>query len=154
MPGGRVVLADDDVLLREGIARILTEAGYDVVGQAEDATTVNDLVRRHVPDLVVLDIRMPPTNTTEGLGAASAIRAEFPGTGILLLSAHVELDTAVDLLNDGQRIGYLLKRRVRKVDDLVDALERIAAGGAVVDPALVQELVVQRRQDDPLAELT
>jgi DNA-binding NarL/FixJ family response regulator len=154
MPGGRVVLADDDVLLREGIARILSEAGYDVVGQAEDATTVDDLVRQHAPDLVVLDIRMPPTNTTEGLDAASAIRAEFPETGILLLSAHVELDTAVDLLNDGQRIGYLLKRRVRKVDDLVDALERIAAGGAVVDPALVQELVVQRRQDDPLAELT
>ncbi len=154
MAAGRVVLADDDTLLREGIARILTGAGYDVVAQAEDATTLDELVREHVPDIVVLDIRMPPTNTTEGLDAASAIRAEFPEIGILLLSAHVELETAVDLLNDGERIGYLLKRRVRKVEDLVDALERIAAGGSVVDPALVQELVVQRRRDDPLAELT
>jgi DNA-binding NarL/FixJ family response regulator len=154
MAGGRVVLADDDVLLREGIARILAGAGYDIVGQADDATALDELVRQQTPDLVVLDIRMPPTNTTEGLDAASAIRAEFPYIGILLLSAHVELETAVDLLNDGERIGYLLKRRVRKVADLVDALERIAAGGSVVDPALVQELVVQRRQDDPLAELT
>jgi serine/threonine-protein kinase PknK len=154
MAGGRVVLADDDVLLREGIARILAGAGYDIVGQADDATALDELVRQQTPDLVVLDIRMPPTNTTEGLDAASAIRAEFPDIGILLLSAHVELETAVDLLNDGERIGYLLKRRVRKVADLVDALERIAAGGSVVDPALVQELVVQRRQDDPLAELT
>jgi DNA-binding NarL/FixJ family response regulator len=154
MAGGRVVLADDDVLLREGISRILAGAGYDVVGQADDATALDELVRQQTPDLVVLDIRMPPTNTTEGLDAASAIRSEFPDIGILLLSAHVELETAVDLLKDGERIGYLLKRRVRKVADLVDALERIAAGGSVVDPALVQELVVQRRQDDPLAELT
>jgi DNA-binding NarL/FixJ family response regulator len=153
MPG-RVVLADDDVLLREGIARILSGAGYDVVGQADDATELEKLVGQQAPDLVVLDIRMPPTNTTEGLEAASAIRAEFPEIGILILSAHVELETAVDLLNDGERVGYMLKSRVRKVDDLVDALERIAAGGAFVDPSLVQELVVQRRQDDPLAELT
>jgi DNA-binding NarL/FixJ family response regulator len=154
MAGGRVVLADDDVLLREGIARILTDAGYEVVGQADDATGLEELVREQVPDLAVVDIRMPPTNTTEGLVAASAIRAEFPQVGILLLSAHVELETAVDLLNSGERVGYLLKRRVRTVADFVDALERIAAGGSVVDPALVQELVVQRRQDDPLAELT
>ena len=154
MAGGRVVLADDDVLLREGIARILTDAGYEVVGQADDAIGLEELVREQVPDLAVVDIRMPPTNTTEGLVAASAIRAEFPQVGILLLSAHVELETAVDLLNSGERVGYLLKRRVRTVADFVDALERIAAGGSVVDPALVQELVVQRRQDDPLAELT
>jgi DNA-binding NarL/FixJ family response regulator len=154
MAGGRVVLADDDVLLREGIARILAGAGYDVVGQADDATALDELVREQAPDLVVVDIRMSPTNTTEGLQAASAIRAEFPEIGILLLSAHVELETTVDLLNSGDRVGYLLKRRVRKVDDFVDALERIAAGGSVVDPALVQELVVQRRRDDPLAELT
>jgi DNA-binding NarL/FixJ family response regulator len=154
MAGGRVVLADDDVLLREGIARILAGAGYEVVGQADDATALDELVRQQTPDLVVVDIRMPPTNTTEGLQAASAIRAEFPEIGILLLSAHVELETTVDLLNSGDRVGYLLKRRVRKVDDFVDALERIAAGGSVVDPALVQELVVQRRRDDPLAELT
>jgi DNA-binding NarL/FixJ family response regulator len=154
MAGGRVVLADDDVLLREGIARILAGAGYEVVGQADDATALDELVRQQAPDLAVVDIRMPPTNTTEGLKAASAIRAEFPEIGILLLSAHVELETAVDLLNSGERVGYLLKRRVRKVADLVDALERIAAGGSVVDPALIQELVVQRRRDDPLAELT
>jgi DNA-binding NarL/FixJ family response regulator len=154
MAGGRVVLADDDVLLREGIARILSGAGYEVVGQADDATALDELVREQAPNLVVVDIRMPPTNTTEGLQAASAIRAEFPEIGILLLSAHVELETTVDLLNSGDRVGYLLKRRVRKVDDFVDALERIAAGGSVVDPALVQELVVQRRRDDPLAELT
>jgi DNA-binding NarL/FixJ family response regulator len=154
MAGGRVVLADDDVLLREGIARILADAGYEVVGQADDATGLEELVREQVPDLAVVDIRMPPTNTTEGLVAAGAIRAEFPQVGILLLSAHVELETAVDLLNSGDRVGYLLKRRVRTVSDFVDALERIGAGGSVVDPALVQELVVQRRQDDPLAELT
>jgi serine/threonine-protein kinase PknK len=114
----------------------------------------DDLVREHVPDLAVVDIRMPPTNTSEGLEAASAIRAEFPEIGILLLSAHVEVETAMDLLNGGERVGYLLKSRVRHVDDLVDALERIRAGGCVVDPALVQELVTQRRKDDPLAELT
>jgi DNA-binding NarL/FixJ family response regulator len=154
MAGGRVVLADDDVLLREGIARILADAGYEVVGQADDATGLEELVREQVPDLAVVDIRMPPTNTTEGLVAAKAIRAELPQVGILLLSAHIELETAVDLLNSGERVGYLLKRRVRKVADFVDALERISAGGSVVDPALVQELVVQRRQDDPLADLT
>jgi DNA-binding NarL/FixJ family response regulator len=154
MAGPRVVLADDDVLLREGIARILSGAGYEVAGQADDATGLDELVRELAPELVVVDIRMPPSHSTEGLDAANAIRAEFPEIGILLLSAHVELETAVDLLNSGEGIGYLLKRRVRKVEDFVDALERIAAGGSVVDPALVQELVVQRRQDDPLAELT
>jgi DNA-binding NarL/FixJ family response regulator len=154
MAGGRVVLADDDVLLREGIARILSGAGYEVVGQADDATALDELVREQAPNLVVVDIRMPPTNTTEGLQAASAIRAEFPEIGILLLSAHVELETTVDLLNSGDRVGYLLKRGVRKFDVFVEALEPIAAGGSVVDPALVQELVVQRRRDDPLAELT
>src|SRR6266511_697924 len=133
MAGGRVVLADDDVLLREGIARILIDAGYEVVGQADDATGLDELVREQVPDLAVVDIRMPPTNTTEGLVAASTIRAEFPQVGILLLSAHVELETAVDLLNSGERVGYLLKRRVRTVADLVDALGRIAAGGDALE---------------------
>jgi DNA-binding NarL/FixJ family response regulator len=150
----RVVIADDDVLLREGIARILADIGYQVVGQADDAAGLDELVRRQLPDLVVVDIRMPPTNTTEGLEAANAIREQFPQIGILLLSAHVELETAVDLLNSGERVGYLLKSRVRKVDDLLDGLGRIDAGGCVVDPALVQELVVQRRRDDPLGELT
>jgi DNA-binding NarL/FixJ family response regulator len=154
MSGGRVVLADDDVLLREGIARILGGAGFDVVGQAGDATALQDLVREQAPDLAVVDIRMPPTQTVEGLEAARAIRAASPGIGILLLSAHVEIEEAMDLLENGERIGYLLKSRVMNAADFVEALERIARGGAVVDPALVQELVAQRRQDDPLADLT
>jgi len=154
MSAGRVVVADDDVLLREGIASLLRESGYDVVGQAGDATTLNDVVREQTPDLAIVDIRMPPTQTSEGLEAAREIRAEFPGVGILLLSAHVEIDTALDLLEAGDGIGYLLKSRVMKADDVLDALERIADGGSVVDPALVIELVAQRRRDDPLSELT
>jgi DNA-binding NarL/FixJ family response regulator len=154
MPGTRVVLADDDVLLREGIASLLSGAGYQVVGQAGDATVLLELVREQAPELAVIDIRMPPTNTTEGFEAARAIRSAFPEIGILLLSAHVDLETAMDLLNSGERVGYLLKDRVKNVGDFVDALERIARGGAVVDPALVQELVTQRRRNDPLAELT
>jgi DNA-binding NarL/FixJ family response regulator len=150
----RVILADDDVLLRAGIASLLAGAGYDVVGEAGDATGLGDLVRRQSPDLVVIDIRMPPTHTTEGLQAASAIRAEFPHIGILLLSAHVEVETAMGLLEGGERIGYLLKSRVMDADDFIDAVGRIARGGSVVDPALVQELVAARRRDDPLADLT
>jgi serine/threonine-protein kinase PknK len=149
-----VILADDDVLLREGIASLLGGAGYEVVGQAGDALGLAELVRERSPDLLVIDIRMPPTHTTEGLLAASAIRTEFPQIGILLLSAHVEVETAMDLLEGGERIGYLLKSRVMDAADFVDALERIARGGSVVDPALVQELVAERRRDDPLAELT
>jgi DNA-binding NarL/FixJ family response regulator len=154
MAAGRVILADDDVLLREGIASLLSGAGYEVVGQAGDARALQDLVREHTPDLVVIDIRMPPTHTTEGLGAARAIRASFPEIGILLLSNHVEVETAMDLLEGGERIGYLLKSRVMNAADFLDAVERIARGGSVVDPALVRELVGQRRRNDPLAELT
>jgi DNA-binding NarL/FixJ family response regulator len=150
----RVVLADDDVLLREGIASLLGGAGHDVVGQVGDAVGLADLVRERSPDLVVIDIRMPPTHTTEGLVAATAIRAEFPQIGILLLSAHVEVETAMDLLQDGERIGYLLKSRVLDAADFIDAVERIARGGSVVDPVLVHELVAAGRRDDPLAELT
>jgi DNA-binding NarL/FixJ family response regulator len=151
---GRVVLADDDVLLREGIASLLSGAGYEVVGQAGDAQELDEQVRERAPDVVVVDIRMPPAHSTEGLESARAIRSEFPEIGILLLSAYVEIEEAMDLLENGERIGYLLKTRVMNAGDLVDALERIARGGSVVDPALVQELVVQRRRDDPLAELT
>lgn len=147
-------MADDDVLLREGIASLLGGAGYDVVGQVGDALGLSDLVRQQSPDLVVIDIRMPPTNTAEGLQAASAIRAEFPQIGILLLSAHVEVETAMGLLEGGERIGYLLKSRVMNAADFIDAVERITRGGSVVDPALVQELVAARRRDDPLAALT
>jgi serine/threonine-protein kinase PknK len=154
MAGGRVVVADDDVLLREGIASLLGGAGYNVVGQAGDARALEEQVREHAPDVVVVDIRMPPTHTTEGLDAARAIRGEFPQIGILLLSAYVEIVEAMDLLENSERIGYLLKSRVMNAADFVDALERIARGSSVVDPALVQELVAERRRDDPLGELT
>jgi DNA-binding NarL/FixJ family response regulator len=154
MSGGRLVLADDDVLLREGIASLLGNAGYDVVGQAGDAASLIDMVREQRPELVVIDIRMPPSHTTEGLEAARTIRNDFPGVGILLLSAHVEVETALDLLEEGERIGYVLKSRVMRAADFLDAVERIANGGSVVDPSLVKALVGASRRDDPLAELT
>jgi len=150
----RVILADDDVLLREGLASLLERFEFNVVAQAGDATQLLELVREHTPDLVLVDIRMPPSHTSEGLDAAQAIRAELPGVGILVLSAHAEVEHAMELLAGGQRIGYLLKSRVTDVDEFVDTLQRIAAGGAVVDPALVQELVAARRVQDPLADLT
>jgi DNA-binding NarL/FixJ family response regulator len=150
----RVIIADDDVLLREGIARLLEPSRFEVVGLAGDATELMRLVRDTVPDLVVLDVRMPPSHTTEGLDAAQAIRAEFPEIGILVLSAHVEVHRAVDLLSEGRRIGYLLKSRVTDVGEFLEALERIADGGSVIDPGLVKELVVARRVQDPLRELT
>jgi len=149
-----VVVADDDGLLREGIASLLAGAGWEVVGQAGDPEALSELIAEHVPDVAVLDIRMPPTQTTEGLDAAAAIRADYPQVGILLLSAHVEVDTAVDLLKGGERIGYLLKSRVMNAADFLDAVDRVARGGSVVDPALVQELVAERRRDDPLGDLT
>lgn len=150
----RVVIADDDVLLREGIASLLERSRFEVVGLAGDATELVGLVREHVPELVMLDIRMPPTHTTEGLDAAQAIRAEFPEIGILVLSAHVEVHRAMDLLAEGRGVGYLLKSRVTEVADFLETLERIAAGGSVIDPALVRELVAARRVEDPLSELT
>jgi DNA-binding NarL/FixJ family response regulator len=149
-----VVLADDDVLLREGLASLLEGAGFRVLGQAGDATDLLSLVRQHAPDLAVVDIRMPPGHTTEGLEAARVIREERPETGILVLSAHVEVEHAMVLLAGGQGIGYVLKRRVTDVEEFVETLERIARGGSVVDPALVQELVSARRRDDPLAALS
>jgi DNA-binding NarL/FixJ family response regulator len=154
MSAARLILADDDVLLREGIASLLVDAGYAVVGQADDAASLIDIVREQRPDLVVTDIRMPPSHTTEGLEAARTIRSDFPEVGILLLSAHVEVETALDLLEEGERIGYLLKSRVMRAADFLDAVERIARGGSVVDPSLVKALVDANRRDDPLAELT
>jgi DNA-binding NarL/FixJ family response regulator len=154
MPGARVVLADDDVLLREGIASLLSGAGYDVVGQAGDAQELIELVGSEAPDIAVIDILMPPTHSTEGLDAAVTIRAEFPTVAILLLSAHVEVETAMDLLRGGESVGYLLKSRVTKVADFLDALERVLGGGSVLDPALVQELFAERGRSDPLSELT
>jgi DNA-binding NarL/FixJ family response regulator len=150
----RVVVAEDDVLLREGIASLLDRTGFDVVGQAGDADQLLDLVRKETPELVVVDIRMPPTQTTEGLEAARHIRRELPETAILVLSAHVEVEHAMELLASGRGIGYLLKSRVSDVAEFIDNLERIARGGSVVDPALVHELVVARRRNDPLAVIS
>lgn len=150
----QVVVADDDVLLREGLSSLLERSGFEVVGQAADAAELLVLVRDRKPQLVVVDIRMPPTHTTEGLDAARVIRTEAPDTGILVLSAHVEVEHATELLSSGHGIGYLLKTRVTDVADFVDTLERIAKGASVVDPALVQELVSARRRDDPLAILS
>jgi DNA-binding NarL/FixJ family response regulator len=147
----RVVVADDDVLLREGLASLLDRSGFEVVGQAGDATGLVELVRDTRPDLAIVDIRMPPAHTTEGLDAAKEIRQEWPEIGILVLSAHAEVDHAMELLASGRGIGYLLKSRVSDVAEFIETLERIARGGSVVDPALVQELVTARKRNDPLA---
>jgi DNA-binding NarL/FixJ family response regulator len=152
--GLRLVLAEDDVLLREGLASLLERSGFQVVGQAGDAAQLLALVATQAPDLAVVDIRMPPTHTAEGLEAARQIRQEHPEIGILVLSAHVEVEHAVELLASGRRVGYLLKTRVTDVDEFIDTLQRIARGGSVVDPALVAELVSARRRDDPLAALS
>jgi DNA-binding NarL/FixJ family response regulator len=152
--GTRILLAEDDVLLREGLASLLERSGFEVVGQTGDSAWILPLVRELTPELVVVDIRMPPTNTTEGLDAARDIRNEFPAIGILVLSAHAEVEHAMELLATGQRIGYLLKSRVTEVSEFIETLERIVRGGSVMDPALVQELVSARRQNDPLAELS
>jgi len=154
MSPGRVVIADDDVLLREGVATLLERSGFEILGRAGDGSQLVSQVRALKPDLVVVDIRMPPTNTTEGLDAARVIRDEFPETGILVLSAHVDVEHAIELLASGERIGYLLKSRVTDVDEFIETVERIARGGSVVDPVLVMELVGARRENDPLAVLT
>jgi DNA-binding NarL/FixJ family response regulator len=152
--GSRIALAEDDVLLREGLASLLERNGHEVVGQAGNGRDLMELVREQKPDLAIVDIRMPPTNTTEGLDAARMIREELPDTAILLLSAHVEMEHAMDLLASGERSGYLLKSRVTDLDEFLDSLERIVKGGSVVDPALVQELVAARRVEDPLDALS
>jgi DNA-binding NarL/FixJ family response regulator len=150
----RVVLADDDVLLREGIASLLEKSGFQVVGQAGDGAGLIELVREHRPDVVIVDIRMPPDHSTEGLDAARVIREEFPQTGVLVLSVYADVEHAMELLASGHSIGYLLKSRVTDVDEFIDALNRIAHGGSVVDPALVQELVAARHRNDPLEVLS
>jgi DNA-binding NarL/FixJ family response regulator len=148
------VLADDDILLREGLASLLDRSGLEVVGQAGDASELMELVARLRPDLAVVDIRMPPTNSIEGLEAARAIQHDFPQTAVVVLSAHVEVEHAMDLLASGRRTGYLLKSRVTDITEFVDTLHRVERGGSAVDPVLVQELVAARRTDDPLAVLT
>jgi len=154
MTGLRVVLAEDDVLLREGLASLLQRSGFEVVAQAGDAAQLLTIVRDQIPELVVVDIRMPPSNTTEGLEAAQLVRREFPDIGILVLSAHVEVEHALELLAGGRGIGYLLKSRVTDIEEFIGTLQRIAKGGSVVDPALVAELVAAQRRDDPLAALS
>ena len=150
----RVVIADDDVLLREGLASLLSRAGFEVIGQAGDGEQLLDVVHEVKPELVIADIRMPPTHTTEGLDAARAIREELPDTAILVLSAHVDIEDAMELLASGHRMGYLLKSRVTDVADFIETVESVARGASIVDPALVQELVSARRRDDPLAALS
>ncbi len=152
--GPRVVLADDDVLLREGLASLLDRSGFEVIGQAGDGPGLLALVRSARPDLAIIDVRMPPGHATEGLQAARVIRAELPGTAIIVLSAHVEVDDAMELLAGGERTGYLLKSRVTDVAEFLDTVARITAGASVVDPSLVQELVRARRRRDPLDVLS
>jgi DNA-binding NarL/FixJ family response regulator/class 3 adenylate cyclase len=151
----RVVLADDSVLLREGVARLLEEADFEVVGQVDNA---DDLLRRigfSKPDVAIVDIRMPPTHTDEGLKAAAAIRERYPGVGVLVLSSYVEPAYAVELLSDSaEGIGYLLKDRVADVDEFAAAVRRVAQGGSALDPAVVRQLVGRPRGDDPLDQLT
>jgi DNA-binding NarL/FixJ family response regulator len=150
----RVVLADDDVLLREGLASLLDRSGLEVVGQAGDAAELIELVKQERPALAVVDIRMPPEHATEGLDAARVIQREFPETAVVVLSAHVVVEQAMDLLAAGHHTGYLLKSRVTDIEDFIDALKRVVRGGSAVDPALVQELVSARRVNDPLDVLT
>jgi DNA-binding NarL/FixJ family response regulator len=151
----RVALADDAAVLREGLARVLAEAGVEVAAQVGTADDLLAVVDEQRPDIAIVDIRMPPSWTNEGLTAAHEIRSRFPEVGVLLLSQYVEPEYALRLLADGEtRIGYLLKDRVLDVADLVGPLERIAAGETVVDPALVSQLVNRRRRDNPLDRLT
>ncbi len=150
----RVALAEDDVLMREGLAGLLEHSGLEVVGRCGDAQELIALVREHQPELVIADIRMPPGHSTEGLDAARVIRKEFPQTAIMVLSNHVEVEHAMDLLASGQRSGYLLKSHITDVDDFIETLNRIIRGGSAVDPALVQQLVDARRFGDPLGDLS
>jgi DNA-binding NarL/FixJ family response regulator len=151
----RIVVADDSVLMREGIVRLLEEAGHEVVAQAGDAEDLTRKVRAHKPDVAVVDIRMPPTNTDDGLRAALALRSELPDTGVLVLSQYVEEGYAVDLLSEGGAgVGYLLKDRVGEIRLFTDAVERVAEGGSALDPEVVAHMLQRKRSDDPLAELT
>jgi DNA-binding NarL/FixJ family response regulator len=151
----RVVIADDAALVREGVARLLTENGVDVVGLVGDADSLLRNVRDVRPDVAVVDIRMPPTHTDEGLRATAAIRSRHPETAVVVLSQHLELDYALQLVEaKPERIGYLLKERVGRIEQLLGALQRVAAGECVVDRAVVDELLARRRRTDPLEALT
>ncbi|MEU6716738.1 response regulator transcription factor [Nonomuraea sp. NPDC046802] len=155
----RVMVADDSLLFREGLARLLTERGFDVIGLACDGAWLTSLVRRDPPDVVVVDIRMPPTHTAEGIEVARELRAGHPELGVLVLSQYVETHYAAELFDemgaaDGGGRGYLLKDRVSRLDDLVAGVRRVGEGGLVVDPALVDALMRRRRTRDPVEELT
>ena len=151
----RVVIAEDSVLLREGIVRLLEESGFEVVGQAGDGEDLLRKVGAHHPDVAVVDVRMPPTHTDEGLRAAQRIRAEHPATAVLVLSQYVDETYALELLGEStERTGYLLKDRVADVDAFTDAVRRVAGGGSALDPEVVSMLLGRRRREDPLDVLT
>ncbi|MGW1250210.1 response regulator transcription factor [Streptomyces sp. NPDC002535] len=151
----RVILAEDSTLLREGLVRLLAEEGHEVLAALGDAETLVEEVEERRPDAVVVDIRMPPTHTDEGLRAAVEIRERRPEVGVLVLSQHIERSYAAKLLaSNAERVGYLLKDRVAQVEEFLDALERIHAGGAAIDPEVVRQLVVRTTHGDPLARLT
>jgi DNA-binding NarL/FixJ family response regulator len=153
--GLRVVLADDAVLLREGLARLLEDGGCEVVAQAGDAPDLLRKARAHKPDLAIIDVRMPPDNTDDGLRAALTIRGEQPQTGVLVLSQYIEEQYAIELIGGApEGVGYLLKERITDVGTLLDAVHRIAEGGSVIDPQVVSQLLRRHRQEDPLEELT
>jgi DNA-binding NarL/FixJ family response regulator len=151
----RVVLADDSLLLREGVARLLEEAGLDVVAQAGDAEDLLRKVGAHKPDIAIVDVKMPPTHTDEGLRAAAEIRDQHPGVGVLVLSQYIEEGYALDLLSDSaEGMGYLLKDRVADLDRVVDAVRRVGEGGSALDPEVVSRLLGRRRREDPLHEIS
>jgi DNA-binding NarL/FixJ family response regulator len=151
----RVAIAEDSVLLRDGIARLLGDSGFDVVGQSTDVDDLMLKVRSYKPEVVIVDIRLPPTHTDEGLQAAIRIRAEHPGTGVLVLSQYIELGLAMKLLAESaDGVGYLLKDRITDVDEFVAAVKRVAAGGSAIDPKIVSTLLARERPDDPIANLT
>jgi DNA-binding NarL/FixJ family response regulator len=151
----RVIVADDSVLLREGVVRVLEESGFEVVGQAGDGEELMRKARAHKPDVAIVDIRMPPTHTDEGLRAARAIREELPDTGVLVLSQYIEEEYALELLgDDAAGVGYLLKDRVSDLERFIDAIRRVAEGGSALDPEVVSQMLGRRRVEDPLAELT
>jgi DNA-binding NarL/FixJ family response regulator len=151
----QVAIAEDSVLLREGLARLLSEAGFDVLARCGDADELRQVLRSLLPDVVIVDIRLPPTHTDEGLRAAVEIRADHPGVGVLVLSQYVELGLAMKLLADSaEGVGYLLKDRISDVPDFLNAVRRVAAGGSAIDPTIVSTLLSRRRSDDPLGQLT
>jgi len=151
----RVVVADDSVLLREGIVRILGDSGFEVVGQAGDAEDLVRKVAAHKPDVAIVDVRMPPTNTDDGLRAAQKIRAEHPDTGVLVLSQYIEEGYALELLSENaEGVGYLLKDRVADVERFTESVRRVGEGGSALDPEVVAQLLGRRRREDPLEELS